>query len=108
MIKFQTVRNIMVIPVIIALILCLSEITIAATDLTDFRQPISHLQGGSLTNTSNYDWWYGCSPTSTGMMMGYYDRNGYMGYSYSNLVPGGVAEASSFVSSAGSWEYLSI
>jgi len=49
-----------------------------------------------LGNTANYDWWHGCSPTSAGMMMGYYDRNGYAGWDYSNLVPGGVAEANSF------------
>jgi hypothetical protein len=42
----------------------------------------------------DYDWWYGCSPTSAGMMMGYYDRNGYNGLRYDNLVPGGTAEDS--------------
>ena len=52
--------------------------------------------GGSLPNTSNYDWWYGCSPTSAGMMMGHYDRNGYATRTYTNLVPGGVAEANSY------------
>jgi hypothetical protein len=30
------------------------------------------------------------------MMMGYYDRNGYGGLYYSNLIPGGVAETSSY------------
>ena len=25
----------------------------------------------------DYAWWYGCSPTSAGMLMGYYDWNGY-------------------------------
>ena len=104
--NFQTVRKKIVIPIIVTIVICLSENTIAATDLTDFRHPVSHLQGGSLTNTSNYDGWYGCAPTSAGMMMGYYDRNGYMGYSYAGLVPGGIAEASSFPSTAGSWEYL--
>ena len=54
MIELHTVRNRTLIPFIIAVILCLSEITIAATDLTDFRQPISHIQGGSLSNTGNY------------------------------------------------------
>lgn len=49
-----------------------------------------------LGNTGDYKWWYGCSPTSAGMMMGYYDRNGYGGSDYSNLVPGGVAEANTF------------
>ena len=47
--------------------------------------------GVALANMPNYEWWYGCSPTSTGMMMGYYDRNGYRGVSYANLVPGAVA-----------------
>ena len=44
----------------------------------------------------NYDWWYGCSPTSAGMMVGYYDRSGYGGLQYPDLVPGGVAEANTF------------
>ena len=56
----------------------------------------SHLQGGVLPNSPDYEWWYGCSPTSAGMIMGYYDRNGYGGYSYDNLVPGGVAELSNY------------
>jgi hypothetical protein len=52
--------------------------------------------GGSLANTCDYQWWYGCSPTSAGMMMGHYDRNGYMAYNYDNLVPGGVAESQTY------------
>lgn len=49
-----------------------------------------------LTNP-DYDWWYGCSATSAGMMMGYYDINGYGGLTYDNLVPGGDAEAETHV-----------
>jgi hypothetical protein len=52
---------------------------------------ISYSEGVALSGTSNYDWWYGCSPTSVGMLLGWYDRNGY-----SNLVPGGDAELSTF------------
>jgi hypothetical protein len=47
----------------------------------------------TLTNAGDYMWWYGCSATSAGMMMGYYDRNGYAGQQYPNMVRGGVAEA---------------
>ncbi|UCD30436.1 MAG: hypothetical protein JSV03_08210 [Planctomycetota bacterium] len=50
-----------------------------------------HEQGGNLSSAPNYDWWYGCSPTSAGMMMGYYDRNGYF-----DLVLGGTAELSTY------------
>jgi hypothetical protein len=50
----------------------------------------------NLANSPDYNWTYGCSPTSAGMMMGYYDRNGYLGKSYANLVPGGVAELNTF------------
>lgn len=53
-----------------------------------------------LPNTADYIWWYGCTPTSAGMMMAYYDRNGYAGLSYTNLVPGGTAEASSYTGPA--------
>jgi len=55
--------------------------------------------GGSLGNTASTDWWYGCAPTSAGMLLGYYDRNGYNGYAYANLIPGGVAE----VGVSGQW-----
>jgi len=61
----------------------------------------------TLADTSDYEWWYGSAPTAAGMMMGYYDRNGYKGVSYDNLVPGGPAEASSFPVTPGSWDYLS-
>jgi len=53
----------------------------------------------------DYRWWYGCSPTAAGMLMGYYDINGYGGETYSNLVPGAVAESSTFPSTEGIWEY---
>jgi len=49
-----------------------------------------------LPNAPDYEFWYGSAPTVAGMMMGYYDRNGYGGLTYSNLVPGGTAEASSY------------
>lgn len=52
---------------------------------------VSYSFGGSVPNASSYDWWYGCSPTSAGMLISWYDRNGY-----SNLVPGGEAETSTF------------
>lgn len=49
-----------------------------------------------LPNAPDYAWWYGCSPTSAGMLMGYYDINGYGGLEYNNLVPGGTAERSTY------------
>lgn len=59
-----------------------------------------HSQGGAGTTLSgaapDYDWYYGCSPTSAGMLAGYYDRYGYGGLSYGNLVPGTVAESSTY------------
>lgn len=57
----------------------------------------SYSQGGTtLSDVPNYNWWYGCSPTSAGMMVGYYDRNGYKGLSYSKLVSGGTAELTTY------------
>ncbi len=44
-----------------------------------------------LPDTPAYIWYYGCSPTSAGMMMGYYDYNCYGMKSYQDLVPGGPA-----------------
>jgi len=49
-----------------------------------------------LSNAPDYAFWYGASPTSAGMIMGYYDINGYNGLRYDNLVPGGTAELSTF------------
>lgn len=49
-----------------------------------------------ISGVPDYEWWYGCSPTSAGMLMGYYDRNGYAGLVYPNLVPGGTAELNTF------------
>ena len=39
----------------------------------------------TLSNTCDYDWWYGCSPTAAGMIMGHYDRNGYGTLNLDNL-----------------------
>jgi len=50
-----------------------------------------------LSDVPDYEWWYGCSPTSAGMLMGYYDINGYNGETYENLVPGGTAPLDTFV-----------
>ena len=47
--------------------------------------------GTVVSDPGNYDWWYGCSPTSAGMMMCQYDRNGF-----DNLIPGGLAETNSY------------
>ncbi len=55
-----------------------------------------YAQGGVNLDGPSYVWWYGCSPTSAGMMMGYYDQKGYDGKSYGNLVSGGTAESTTF------------
>ncbi|MBW1813574.1 MAG: hypothetical protein JRJ39_07845 [Deltaproteobacteria bacterium] len=58
---------------------------------------------GAPVNSSNvpqYDWRNGCSPTSAGMMMGYYDLNGYGGLYYQKLIPRGPAELNTFVPSS--------
>ena len=62
-------------------------------------EPVGFLKQGAIVQltTPNYDWWYGCSPTSAGMLMGYYDRKFmWNAQTYYNLVPGGSAELSSF------------
>jgi len=61
-------------------------------ELAFYRQGLNPLPGAP-----NYEWWYGCSPTSAGMLMGYYDNNGYAGLNYTNLVPGGSAELETYV-----------
>jgi len=63
-----------------------------------------HKQGGTVPNVGDYDWWHGCSPTAVGMVLGRYDRQGYGGYGYGNLVPGGVAEPETFYGPPVGWE----
>ena len=62
----------------------------------DGRVLVRARQGGSLSGVTDYEWWYGCSPTSTGMLLGYYDRRGYSGLQYPDLVPGVTAELSNY------------
>jgi hypothetical protein len=76
--------------VVIALVLSAPGLSIELPSLAYYQQ------GGSLANTCDYSWWYGCSPTSAGMMIGHYDRNGYGGLLYDNLVPGGMAESNTY------------
>ncbi len=54
-------------------------------------------EGGTLGSLCDYDWYRGCSPTSAGMLTGWYDRNGYAGQAYRNLMPTGVCEDGTFV-----------
>jgi hypothetical protein len=56
-------------------------------------QQVLYRNQGSLTlpNSTDYAWWYGCSPTSMGMILGHYDRNGYQNTYFGNMVAGGVA-----------------
>jgi hypothetical protein len=56
----------------------------------DGKVVVARRDGGTIAGVPDYDWWYGCTPTSTGMMMGFYDRNGF-----SNIVQG-TAELDSF------------
>jgi len=83
-------------------------ITLPDSTLLDFqKQNVPVLLAGT---TCDYDWWYGCSPTSAGMMMGYYDLNGYDPGTgrlyYPNVVPGGPAEAETYVGPPTGWSAL--
>ena len=60
---------------------------VSASELT------AHYSGVLLSDVGDYDWWYGCSPTSAGMMLSGYDRDG----SNPNIVPGVTADLSTFV-----------
>lgn len=67
---------------------------------------ITTLAGTHVTGTvPDYQWWYGCSPTAAGMLIGYYDINGYKGETYTRLLPDAVAEQSTFPSVEGTWSY---
>jgi VCBS repeat-containing protein len=53
-----------------------------------------------LQNSCDYRWRKGCSPTSAGMVMGHYDRNGHDGLLYDEFMPGGVAESHTYYGSS--------
>jgi hypothetical protein len=72
-------------------ILSAALLLIVGTAVYGTSELVAHTSGGSLSGAGTYDWWYGCSPTSAGMLLGWYDRNGF-----SNLVPGGNAELNTF------------
>jgi len=52
---------------------------------------VASVDGGIISGVGDYEWWYGCSPTSAGMMMSYYDTVGYNGLCYDNLITGTAA-----------------
>jgi hypothetical protein len=53
-----------------------SDLHVIATLSADAPRPI--LKSNPLGGQPRYEWWYGCSPTSGGMMVGYWDsRPGY-------------------------------
>ncbi len=105
--KISAARNkVMILAVAAIVALALSATDSAIGSLVVPEGLGYHRAGGSLANTGDYQWWYGCSPTSAGMMMGYYDRNGYQSSNYDNLVPGGVAEAETYVGPPVGWNAL--
>jgi hypothetical protein len=67
---------------------------------------VTTLAGAYVAGTvPDYQWWYGCSPTAAGMLIGYYDINGYRDATYSRLLPNAIAEPSTFPSVDGTWNY---
>jgi hypothetical protein len=75
---------------IVLAVALLSTTAVAGPELTPYRF------GNVLANAPDYQWWFGCTPTSAGMLMGYYDRNGYGNLDYANIMPGGVAELDTY------------
>jgi hypothetical protein len=49
----------------------------------DFKVSLNHSAGVVVPEVPSYLWYYGCTPTSVGMIMGYWD-----GHGYGNLIPG--------------------
>jgi len=80
---------------VIAVALCLFFVSLAG-HASASALLVGHQESATTLDGPDYDWWYGCSATSAGMMMGYYDQKGYGGLSYKNLVKGGVAESSTY------------
>ncbi len=90
-------------PFFALLLLALQALVTTAKASYDFFDPSCiSTDGGTLTGTTSSTWWYGCTPTSAGMLMAYYDTNGYKGYSFSNLIPGTAPSAVNGYSAANS------
>lgn len=85
----------------LSVIFCLLVVSVASATSIAFRS-----QGAKLSGAPDYHWWYGCSATSAGMMMAYYDIHGYGGLEYDNLVPGGDAELDTYPNTPYQWDYL--
>jgi hypothetical protein len=88
--------------IILLLLILLSGSKVQATLVpleTGEKNLAWHRCGEQLTDVKNYNWWYGCSPTSAGMILTHYDKNGF-----GALIPG-EAELNTFPSTPGIWEY---
>lgn len=107
-------------------ILGLSGLRSARRDLVDAAAPMGTIfdgdgngvEGGDTTVyfgeydigavVPEYEWWYGCAPTAAGMIMGYYDANGF-----GNLIvgdafdPGNLANVHEAIASSGDGVYNS-
>jgi hypothetical protein len=74
---------------LVALLVVAAASSTYADELGRFAQgEIGRQAMGGALSAPDYGWWYGCTPTSAGMAMGYYDWHGY-----DNLVPSVVAAA---------------
>jgi hypothetical protein len=95
--RIKTAKRLALFCSMLAVLLLAAPVTAYTPTLEELGLSM-HVQGigVQVPNTTDYDWWYGCSPTSAGMLLGHYDRNGYAGMDYGNLAPGGVAESSNF------------
>lgn len=87
-------RKIILVSVVLAISYIAAAGRAAVININGLEVAFNRQGAVTLNDPGDYDWWYGCSPTSAGMIMGHYDVNGYGGASYDNLVPGGSAEDS--------------
>lgn len=75
--------------VVLAVVMVVSMASVSLATPTLEPGNLSALnQAALVSGATDYDWWYGCSPTSVGMILGMYDRQGYLGASYANLAAG--------------------
>lgn len=87
-------------PLAVALAFALALTATTTTFAQTADQLVRKTQGNADLSGPVYDWWHGCSATSAGMLMAYYDTHGYKG-KYYDLIPDGVAEYTTY----GSPEY---
>ncbi|MCC7204368.1 MAG: hypothetical protein IT441_04765 [Phycisphaeraceae bacterium] len=73
----------------------LGSVTDVDGDGTEGGSLLPEFLSAVIASVPAYEWWFGCTPTAVGMLMGYYDQAGYI-----NLMPGNASTQTDAVNEA--------